>query len=122
MSLPTIFFGHANPMNALLQNSYTEGWAIIGNQLQRPKAVLGVSAHWYVPGVAVTIRSAPPTIHDFGGFPQELYNIQYLAPGDPARARRVQQLLAPLSVALDDQWRLDHGTWSLSLRFVGFSG
>jgi 4,5-DOPA dioxygenase extradiol len=113
MPLPTIFFGHGNPINALHRNPYTEGWGAIGKRLPRPKAVLCISAHWYVPGAAVTIHEAPRTIHDFGGFPQELYDVQYAAPGSPALARRVQQLLAPLPVALDDRWGLDHGTWSV---------
>ena len=81
--LPAIFFGHGNPMNALLQNSYTEAWAAIGKSLPRPKVILSISAHWYVPGAAVTINARPETIHDFGGFPEELYRVQYRAPGDP---------------------------------------
>jgi 4,5-DOPA dioxygenase extradiol len=113
MSLPALFFGHGNPMNAVLTNPYTESWRAIGIRLPRPKAILCISAHWYLPGAAVTINTSPRTIHDFGGFPQELYNVQYAAPGDPALARRVQELLAPLPVALDDQWGLDHGTWSV---------
>lgn len=113
MSSPAIFFGHGNPMNAVLRNPYTEAWGAIGNRLPRPKAVLCISAHWYVPGAAVTINTAPRTLHDFGGFPQQLYDVEYAAPGDPALARRIQQLLAPLPVALDDQWGLDHGTWSV---------
>ncbi len=100
-------------MNAVLRNPYTTAWGGIGKRVPRPKAVLCISAHWYVPGAAVTINTAPRTIHDFGGFPQELYNVDYPAPGDPDLARRVQQLLAPLPVALDDRWGLDHGTWSV---------
>ncbi len=111
--MPAIFFGHGNPMNALQQNSYTAGWRRIGEQMPRPKAILSVSAHWFVPETAVTISTAPRTIHDFGGFPQELYQVQYPAPGDPGLARRIQQLLAPLPVKLDDSWGLDHGTWSV---------
>ena len=115
--MPALFFGHGNPMNALLRNGYTESWTAIGAKLQRPKAILCVSAHWYVPGAAVTINTAPRTIHDFGGFPRELYEVQYPAPGDPDLARRVKKLLAPLAVELDEQWGLDHGTWSV-LRHV----
>lgn len=111
--MPVIFFGHGNPMNALQRNAYTQGWAAIGAQVSRPKAVLAVSAHWYVPGTSVTAMPAPRTIHDFGGFPAELYRVAYPAPGDPALARRIQMLLAPLSVGLDEQWGLDHGTWSV---------
>ncbi len=111
--LPTIFFGHGNPMNALASNLYTKGWAEIGQEIPRPKAILCVSAHWYVPGSAVTISTAPRTIHDFGGFPRELFEVQYPAPGDPDLARRVQKLLAPIPVVADDRWGLDHGTWSV---------
>jgi 4,5-DOPA dioxygenase extradiol len=112
--LPAIFFGHGNPQNALARNSHTEGWAAIGSSIPRPKAVLCVSAHWYLPAVAVTAMSEPRTIHDFGGFPRELYEVQYPAPGSPELARRVKNLLAPVSVELDERsWGLDHGTWSV---------
>ena len=112
--LPAIFFGHGNPLNALLRNSYTEAWAAIGASLPRPQAILCVSAHWYVPGTAVTAMAHPRTIHDFGGFPRELYEVQYPAPGDPQLALRVRDLLGPVSVTLDDGgWGLDHGTWSV---------
>lgn len=111
--MPAIFFGHGNPMNALQQNAYTRGWAAIGAQTPRPKAILAVSAHWYIPGVSVTAMPAPRTIHDFGGFPAELYQVSYPAPGDPALARRIRDLLAPLFVSLDQHWGLDHGTWSV---------
>jgi 4,5-DOPA dioxygenase extradiol len=111
--LPAIFFGHGNPMNALEKNSYTEAWSALGQSLPRPKAILSVSAHWYVPVTGVTIATAPRTIHDFGGFPRSLYEVQYPAPGDPELARRVQRLLAPLPVQMDESWGLDHGTWSV---------
>lgn len=110
---PAIFFGHGNPMNAIGQNSYTDGWSHLGQTMSRPKAILSISAHWYVPETGVTITTAPRTIHDFGGFPPALYRVEYPAPGDPALARRVQQLLAPLDVKLDHSWGLDHGTWSV---------
>jgi 4,5-DOPA dioxygenase extradiol len=112
-SLPALFLGHGNPMNALLDNDYTRGWRRLGAAAPAPRAILAISAHWYVPGTAVTIATAPRTIHDFGGFPRELYEVRYPAPGDPDLARRVQRLLAPLPVALDDSWGLDHGTWSV---------
>ena len=111
--LPAMFFGHGNPMNALMHNAYTDAWRRIGDETVRPRAILSISAHWFVPGTGVTVSTAPRTIHDFGGFPRELYQVQYPAPGDPALARRVQQLLAPLPVTLDEAWGLDHGTWSV---------
>jgi 4,5-DOPA dioxygenase extradiol len=111
--MPAIFFGHGNPMNALSMNSYTEGWATIGRSIPRPKAVLAVSAHWYIPTTAVTLNRAPRTIHDFGGFPQELYQIQYPAPGSPELARHVKDILSPVHVELDETWGLDHGTWAV---------
>ena len=111
--MPTIFFGHGNPMNALLENSYTAGWRALGAAIPRPRAIVSVSAHWYIPGLAVTAMPQPRTIHDFGGFPKELFAIQYPAPGDPDLARRVRDLIAPLDVDLDDSWGLDHGTWAV---------
>jgi 4,5-DOPA dioxygenase extradiol len=112
--MPAIFFGHGNPLNALLRNQYTEAWSNIGNSLPRPKAVLCISAHWYLPGTAVTAMVQPRTIHDFGGFPRELYEVEYPAPGAPELARRVQSLLAPVAVELDEEsWGLDHGAWSV---------
>ena len=115
--MPAIFFGHGNPMNALQSNIWTEAWRKIGVTTARPKAILSVSAHWYVPGTEVTISTAPRTIHDFGGFPRELYQVRYPAPGDPDLAGRVRDLLAPLPVVMDSARGLDHGTWSV-LRHV----
>jgi 4,5-DOPA dioxygenase extradiol len=115
--MPTIFFGHGNPMNALERNSYTEGWSRIGKSVPRPKAILCVSAHWYQPDLAVTVSTSPRTIHDFGGFPKPLYEVQYPAPGDPDLASHLKKLLAPIPVHLDERWGLDHGTWSV-LRHV----
>lgn len=111
--MPAIFFGHGNPMNALLQNDYSKAWATIGTKIPRPRAILCVSAHWYLPDTLVTAMSAPRTIHDFGGFPQELYRVTYPAPGDPDLASRVQVLLAPVAVGGDLTWGLDHGTWAV---------
>jgi 4,5-DOPA dioxygenase extradiol len=115
--MPAFFFGHGNPMNALASNAYTDAWRRIGEGIPKPKAILSISAHWYVPGTGVTIMTAPRTIHDFGGFPRELFQVQYPAPGDPALAHRVRNLLAPLDVRLDNSWGLDHGTWCV-LRHV----
>jgi 4,5-DOPA dioxygenase extradiol len=112
-AMPAIFFGHGNPMNALLRNEYTAAWEAIGREMPRPKAILCISAHWYIPGVAVTAMERPRTIHDFGGFPRELYEVQYPAPGSPDLAERVRELLALPDEAADQTWGLDHGTWSV---------
>ncbi len=111
--MPAIFLGHGNPMNALRRNAWTEGWSAIGADIPRPRAILCVSAHWYLPATLVTAMSAPRTIHDFGGFPRELFEVVYPASGDPQLASRVRNLLAPVDVGLDKQWGLDHGTWSV---------
>jgi 4,5-DOPA dioxygenase extradiol len=111
--LPAIFFGHGNPMNAIQRNGYTEAWSAIGKRIGKPKAVLSISAHWYVPMSGVTVSTAPKTIHDFGGFPEELFRVQYPAPGDPVLAAKVVQVLAPIPVFPDSRWGLDHGTWSV---------
>jgi 4,5-DOPA dioxygenase extradiol len=111
--MPAIFFGHGNPMNAISRNAYTVAWNAIAARLPRPRAVLSVSAHWFIPGTAVTAMAAPRTIHDFGGFPRELFEVQYPARGDPELAGRIQRLLAPLQVSSSQDWGLDHGTWSV---------
>ncbi len=111
--LPALFLGHGNPMNALQRNAWTRGWAALAAALPRPRAVLSISAHWYIERSAVTAMDTPRTIHDFGGFPCELFAVRYPAPGDPALATRVQRLLAPLPVSADQDWGLDHGTWSV---------
>ena len=112
-TMPAIFLGHGNPMNAVSKNAYTEAWAALGKSVPRPKAVLAISAHWYIPGTAVTGMTKPRTIHDFGGFPERLFQVQYPAPGSPDLARRIGKLIAPLDVPLDQHWGLDHGTWSV---------
>jgi 4,5-DOPA dioxygenase extradiol len=111
--MPAAFIGHGSPMNTLERNRYTESWRGLGRTLPRPRAILAISAHWYIDGSAVTAMAEPRTIHDFMGFPEELRAFQYPAPGDPALAKRVRELLAPVPVALDQSWGLDHGTWSV---------
>jgi 4,5-DOPA dioxygenase extradiol len=116
-ALPAIFFGHGSPMIALEDNAVSQTWRQIGTRLPRPEAILCVSAHWQTRGTAVTAMTAPRTIHDFGGFPPALHDMQYRAPGSPQLAARVSQILAPLPVTLDQAWGLDHGTWTV-LRHV----
>jgi len=114
ITLPAAFVGHGNPMNALEHNRYTDAWANFAATAERPAALLVVSAHWFVNITAVTAMRAPRTIHDFYGFPQALFDVQYPAPGDPDLARRIVDLVEPTYVGLDeDSWGLDHGTWSV---------
>jgi 4,5-DOPA dioxygenase extradiol len=115
-TMPAIFFGHGNPMNALLDNDYSRRWAYIGTKLSKPKAILCISAHWYVSSTMVTAMSEPRTIHDFRGFPKELYKVMYPAKGDLDLAKQVKELLSPTSVGLDKEWGLDHGSWSVLIR------
>ena len=111
--MPAIFFGHGNPMNALYRNAWTEGWAEIGRGIPRPKGILCISAHWYIPTLAVTAMQQPRTIHDFGGFPRELFEFEYPAPGSPELATRVSELVGTEVYSDERQWGLDHGTWSV---------
>jgi len=111
--MPALFVGHGNPMNALARNAFTEAWTRTAASFPRPRAIVSVSAHWYVPGTRVTANQRPPTLHDFGGFPRPLYAVEYPASGAPELGRKVRDLLAPAPVVLDDGWGLDHGTWSV---------
>jgi len=111
--MPTLFVGHGSPMNALEDNEYTRAWAEIGHGLPQPNAILCISAHWLTHGTHVTGMDHPQTIHDFGGFPRELYEAQYPAPGSPALARLARETVQKADVCLDDEWGLDHGTWSV---------
>jgi len=100
-------------MNALETNDYTRAWAAMGARLERATAILCISAHWYLPRTLVTAMEKPRTIHDFGGFPAKLFEVEYAAPGSPSLARDVQSALAPFPVGLDRRWGLDHGAWSV---------
>src|SRR5678815_1196058 len=111
--MPAVFFGHGNPLNAIQKTVYSEAWSALGRSIPAPKAILCISAHWYLQGTRVTAMLQPKTIHDFGGFPAELYQVQYPAPGDPELAQHVADLLRPTAVKLDEDWGLDHGTWSV---------
>ncbi|MFD0706624.1 4,5-DOPA dioxygenase extradiol [Photorhabdus luminescens] len=115
--MPALFIGHGSPMNVLGENRYTNVWRELGERLPVPRAILAISAHWYTNGTAVTAMSQPKTIHDFRGFPQELYETQYPAKGSPELAVLVQEMLEPVEVYADHhQWGLDHGTWGILVK------
>lgn len=111
--MPVLFLGHGSPMNAIEENEFVQGWREIGKTLPKPNAVLCVSAHWETKGSFVTAMEKPKTIHDFGGFPEELYKVQYPAPGSSELAKRIKDIVKKAEVGLDDKWGLDHGAWSV---------
>lgn len=113
VTMPVLFVGHGNPMNAIEDNEFSQGWAATGKLLTVPKAILCVSAHWLTRGTRVCAVANPETIHDFGGFPQALFDVQYNAPGSPEFAATTQQLITKTKVELDNEWGLDHGCWSV---------
>ena len=114
--MPVLFVGHGSPMNAVEDGEFSRAWAAVAQHLPRPKLILSVSAHWESEGAQVTAMAKPRTIHDFYGFPDELFAVQYPAPGAPDLAQRVRELLGKDVVALDQEWGLDHGTWSVLVR------
>jgi len=114
--MPVLFVGHGSPMNAIEENEFVEGWRNIGKTIPRPKAILVVSAHWETKGTFVTAVPKPQTIHDFGGFPKALYDVQYPAPGSPELANETKRIITKTAVGLDEKWGLDHGAWSVIRR------
>ncbi len=112
--MPALFVGHGSPTNTFDDNRWTRAWAEVGRSLPRPRAILAISAHWYINATAVTAMAQPPTIHDFFGFGEDLFGFEYPAPGDPDLADEIVELVDPIWVGLDrDSWGLDHGTWSV---------
>jgi len=114
--MPVLFVGHGSPMYAIEENEFTRYWQELGEIIPKPKAVICISAHWETRGTEVTAMLTPPTIHDFGGFPRELYEIQYPAPGDPDLAKETIHTIKGTNVRADEKWGLDHGTWSVIRR------
>ncbi|UIL53048.1 MULTISPECIES: 4,5-DOPA dioxygenase extradiol [Pantoea] len=114
--MPALFLGHGSPMNALEENRYTTAWRQAGDSLPRPRAIIAVSAHWYTTGTAVTAMAQPRTLHDFGGFPQALFDTRYPAPGSPELAEQLVRQLAPIPVRLDHEWGFDHGSWGVLIK------
>lgn len=114
--MPTLFIGHGSPMNGIEDNVFSQKWVELGKTIPVPTAVLVVSAHWFTKGTYITAMDFPQTIHDFGGFPQALFDVQYPAPGNPELAKKIAQLIQSTTVGLDHDWGLDHGTWTVIRR------
>lgn len=114
--MPVLFIGHGSPMNAIENNEFVTGWENVGHSLPRPTAILCISAHWETRGVFLTVMDKPRTIHDFGGFPRKLFDVQYPAPGSPELAREAKGYIRKTDVQLDEKWGLDHGCWSILRR------
>jgi 4,5-DOPA dioxygenase extradiol len=112
-AMPVLFLGHGSPMNAIEENEFVKGFRETGKTIPKPSAILCISAHWETRGTFITAMEKPRTIHDFGGFPQALFDVQYPAPGDPLLARETQELVTKTAVGLDETWGLDHGAWSV---------
>ncbi|MBX9448813.1 MAG: 4,5-DOPA dioxygenase extradiol [Taibaiella sp.] len=112
-TMPALFIGHGSPMNAIEENEFVTGFRKVSQDIPAPSAILCISAHWETNGTRVTAMPQPPTIHDFGGFPQELFEVQYPAPGDPGLAADIQGLVQTTDILLDHEWGLDHGAWSV---------
>ncbi|MCB0852256.1 MAG: 4,5-DOPA dioxygenase extradiol, partial [Bacteroidetes bacterium] len=111
--MPVLFLGHGSPMNAIEENEFVQGFRKVGKEITKPNAILCISAHWETKGTFVTAMENPRTIHDFGGFPRELFQVQYPAPGNPELAKETQQIVTTTEVGLDSNWGLDHGAWSV---------
>ena len=111
--MPVLFLGHGSPMNAIEENEFVTEFRKLGQELVRPNAILCISAHWETKGTFVTAMQNPPTIHDFGGFPQALFDVQYPAKGSPELAQETKSIITKTEVGLDDKWGLDHGAWSV---------